>query len=100
MGRLAPDLKQTRRDPAQGPPDSAMRLRPRQERKTLGAWGMQERWAMKLFTGWVMSAGLVLTAAAANAQPLAPYEIGEAPYAVASDIDGPYAEMPPEALAP
>jgi hypothetical protein len=55
---------------------------------------------MKLFTGWVMSAGLVLTAAAANAQTLAPYEIGEAPYAVASDIDGPYAEMPPEALAP
>jgi hypothetical protein len=52
---------------------------------------------MKLFTGWVMSAGLVLTAAAANAQVLAPYEIGRSPYSVASDVDGPYAGMPPEA---
>jgi hypothetical protein len=51
---------------------------------------------MKLFTGWVMSAGLVLTAAAANAQVLAPYEIGRSPYTAASDIDGPYAGMPPE----
>jgi hypothetical protein len=61
---------------------------------------MQERRAMKLFTGSVMAAGLVLTAATANAQPLAPYEIGEPPYAVVSDIDGPYAGMPPEAPAP
>jgi hypothetical protein len=52
---------------------------------------------MKLFTGWVMSAALVLTAAAANAQVLAPYEIGRSPYTVASDVDGPYAGMPPEA---
>jgi hypothetical protein len=55
---------------------------------------------MKLFTGWVMSAGLVLTAAAANAQVLAPYEIGRSPYPVASDVDGPYAGMPPEAPPP
>jgi hypothetical protein len=61
---------------------------------------MQERSAMKLFTGWVMSAGLVLTAATANAQTLAPYETGELPYAGVSDIDGPYAGMPPEAPAP
>jgi len=55
---------------------------------------------MKLFTGWVMSAGLVVTAAAANAQVLAPYEIGRSPYTVASDVDGPYAGMPPEAPPP
>src|SRR5215212_4902792 len=39
---------------------------------------------MKLFTGWVMSAGLVLATAAANAQVLAPY-----------DIDGP-SLLPPQ----
>jgi hypothetical protein len=43
---------------------------------------------MKLFTGWVMSAGLVLTAAAANAQGA---------YTAVSDIGGPYAAMPQEA---
>ena len=53
---------------------------------------------MKLFTGWVMSAGLVFTAAAANAQVLAPYETGR--YAVVSDIGGPYAAMPPDAPVP
>jgi hypothetical protein len=58
---------------------------------------------MKLFTGWMMSAGLVLTAAAANAQAanaqvLAPYH--RPPYAVVSDIEGPYAAMPPEAQVP
>ena len=51
---------------------------------------------MKLFTGWIVSAGLVLAATAANAQLLAPYEIGRSPYSVASDFDGPYAAMPPE----
>src|ERR1700680_3742151 len=69
---------------------------------------------MKLFTRWVMSAGLVLTAAAAaNAQGLAPYGIGGARYAPVSDIEGPgpsaavtpggpgpYAAMPPEAPGP
>jgi hypothetical protein len=45
---------------------------------------------MKLFTGWVLSAGLVLTAAAAQAQSVSPYM-------AASDIGGPYAAaaMPP-----
>ena len=47
---------------------------------------------MKLFTGWVMSAGLVFTAAAANAQVLVPYEIGKSPHEVVSDVDGPYAD--------
>jgi hypothetical protein len=49
---------------------------------------------MKLFTGWIMSAGLVLTAAAANAQVLAPYGVGRSPYAAASDVEGPYAARP------
>jgi hypothetical protein len=55
---------------------------------------------MKLFTGWVMSAGLVFAAAAADAQVLAPNESGRSPYSVVSDIDGPYAAMPPEAPVP
>jgi hypothetical protein len=70
---------------------------------------------MKLFTGWVVSAGLVVTAAAANAQVLAPqvlapqvlvpevlapYETGRSPYTVASDVEGPYTAMPPEVPAP
>jgi hypothetical protein len=50
---------------------------------------------MKLFTGWIMSAGLVLAATSANAQVLAPIEVGGPRYAVVSDVDGPYAAMPP-----
>ena len=52
---------------------------------------------MKLFTGWVVSAGLVCTAAAANAQVLVPYGIARSPYAAASDIGGSYAAMPRDA---
>jgi hypothetical protein len=55
---------------------------------------------MKLFTGWFMSAGLVFMAAAANAQVLAPYQAGRSPYAAVSDIEGPYAAMPPDAPVP
>ncbi len=55
---------------------------------------------MKLFTGWVMPAGLVFVAAAANAQGLAPYEIERSPYTAVSDVGGSYAAMPPEAPAP
>jgi hypothetical protein len=55
---------------------------------------------MKLFTGWVISAGLVVMAAGANAQGLAPYETGRSPYAVVSDFEGPYAAMPAEIPAP
>ena len=51
---------------------------------------------MKLFTGWAVSAGLVLAAAGAHAQVLAPYANGRAPYTAVSDVDGPYAAMPPE----
>lgn len=55
---------------------------------------------MKLFTGWVMSAGLVLAATSANAQMLAPYQIGGPRYSAVSDFDGPYAEVPPEVPGP
>jgi len=55
---------------------------------------------MKLSKGWVMSAGLLLTATAAHAQGLAPYEIGRSHAAAVSDFDGPYAEMPQEAPVP
>jgi hypothetical protein len=57
---------------------------------------------MKLFTGWVMSAGLALAATSANAQMLAPIEmpIGIAGSLVTtvSDVGGAYAEalMPGE----
>jgi hypothetical protein len=55
---------------------------------------------MKLFSGWVIPAGLVLMAGAANAQMLAPYDTGRSPYAAVSDIDGPYAAMPPDEAPP
>ncbi|SDS96782.1 hypothetical protein [Bradyrhizobium canariense] len=48
---------------------------------------------MKLFTGWVMLAGLVLAATSANAQVQAPG--GTPGYAAVSDFNGPYAAMPP-----
>src|ERR1700687_62968 len=97
-GRVAPDLKQTRRDPAQGPPDSAMRLvRWTKSENARGVGRCRSDWAMKLFTGWIMSAGLVFSAAAANAQVLAPHESGRPPYSRVSDVEGPYAAIPPEA---
>jgi hypothetical protein len=49
---------------------------------------------MKLFTGWVLSAGLVLAATSANAQAQAQDEIGHSRYSAGAD--GPYAAMPPE----
>jgi hypothetical protein len=52
---------------------------------------------MRLLTGWIVSAGLIVTAAAANAEVLAPYDLGSSPYAVVSDVGGHYAAMPPEA---
>ena len=55
---------------------------------------------MKLFTGWALSAGLALTAVAANAQVPAPYANGRPAYAVVSDFEGPYAAMPPDAPVP
>ena len=55
---------------------------------------------MRLFTGWVMSAGLVLSAVAANAQGVAPAEAGRSLYTDVSDFGGPYAAMPPEVAVP
>jgi hypothetical protein len=55
---------------------------------------------MKLFAGWILSAGLVAVAGAANAQVSGPTDVGNSPYVAASDIDGPYAAMPPEAEGP
>jgi hypothetical protein len=59
---------------------------------------------MKLLTGWVISAGLVVTAVTAHAQGASPSGTGGS-YTAVSDIDGPYARgpyaaMPPEAPAP
>src|SRR5260221_4926848 len=99
-GCAAPDLKQTRPDPAQGLPDSAMNLALGQGAKCSGRGVFRSDGAMKLFTGWIMSAGLVLTATAANAQVLAPYGIGRSPYAMVSDVEGRYAAMPPDVPAP
>jgi hypothetical protein len=62
---------------------------------------------MKLFMGWAVLgwavlAGVVFTAAAANAQVLTPAEIGRLPVMPVSDVGGPgpYAAMPPEAPRP
>jgi hypothetical protein len=55
---------------------------------------------MKLFTGWVVSAGLVFTAATAHAQGVAPQGASGSPYVAVSDFGGPYAAMPPEAPPP
>src|SRR6201991_850272 len=96
-------LQQAGRDPAQGLPDLAARLSPGRKRnqppETLPARGRTPgESAMKLFTGWAVSAGLVLVAAAANAQVLAPTGIG--PATRVSDVGSPYAAMPPEAPPP
>ncbi|MBB1094038.1 hypothetical protein HUU61_22445 [Rhodopseudomonas palustris] len=47
------------------------------------------------FIGWMMSAGFVATATAALAQPAPPREIGRPAITATSDIEGPYAAMPP-----
>jgi hypothetical protein len=52
---------------------------------------------MMQFRGWVMSAGLVLAATSANAQIVAPDEGARPLYSAVSDVDGPYAVMPPRA---
>jgi hypothetical protein len=54
---------------------------------------------MKLFTGWI-AAGLVLTAAAANAQVSVPYRVGAASIFGVSDVEGPYAAMPSDVPSP
>ena len=51
---------------------------------------------MKLFTGWVVAAGVALAATGAQAQLPAPHQ----GYTAVSDVNGPYAAMPPEAPVP
>ncbi|MBS0529475.1 MAG: hypothetical protein JSS22_08815 [Proteobacteria bacterium] len=51
---------------------------------------------MRLVMGWAASLAAMVVASAAQAQVLAPTEIGQ-PAVVVSDVDGPYAAMPPEA---
>jgi hypothetical protein len=63
-----------------------------------GAGALQERWTMKLITGWALTAGLVFGAAAAQAQ--VPHEAAGSLYTQVSDFEGPYAAMPPEVAAP
>jgi hypothetical protein len=60
---------------------------------------------MKLFTGWILTVGLVLAATGAHAQSVAPNEAGRPLYRSVSDVSGPavggpYAAMPPEAPRP
>lgn len=57
---------------------------------------------MKLFTGWVLATGVLLAAAGAHAQSVAPSDAGRPLYRSVSDVSGPYvggpyAAMPPEA---
>ena len=95
LGR-ALDLEQTRRDAAQGPPKSPKTLKP------WGADGAREQ--MKLLAGCAVSAGLLVATWSANAQTLAFYGPGQAPYQTVSDFDEPYgAESPaplPQGAAP
>jgi hypothetical protein len=51
---------------------------------------------MRLFTGSVISAALIFTAVAANAQGTAPRDAGRTGYVGASDFNGPYGDLPPE----
>lgn len=55
---------------------------------------------MMRFSGWAMTAGLVLAASAANAQMLAPTDAGRPSYRSVSDLDGPYAAVPQPPPAP
>jgi len=61
---------------------------------------LKEHRAMKLLMGWGILAGLVGALPAANAQVSARYEFAGPPYAVASDIEGPYAAMPEQIVVP
>jgi hypothetical protein len=49
---------------------------------------------MKLFTEWMLAAGLAFSATAAQAQMPAPYDAGRSPYTRASDFGAPYREAP------
>src|SRR2546421_12301259 len=74
-------------------------------RQSSRAFGSETLWAcagcrshrtMKLFNGLFILAALGAGATGAHAQVLAPYEIGGPPYAIVSDVEGPYAPPPGE----
>src|SRR5712672_2546012 len=73
------------------------------ERKRSGQGANRSR-VMKLFTGWMVAAGLALAATAAQAQVPATEGAGRPSYTAVSDVGGaapgPYAAMPPEAPRP
>ena len=50
---------------------------------------------MKLFIGWVATAGVLVTTAA-EAQVPAPYRLGSGAAVTVSDVGGPYAALPPD----
>lgn len=50
---------------------------------------------MKLFIGWVATAGVLVTSAA-EAQVPAPYRLGAGAAVTVSDVGGPYAALPPD----
>src|SRR5262249_33613737 len=62
----------------------------------------QEHFAMKLFTGWVLAAGLAMGATAANAQMPGPSRVSDfgAPYSEAPYRGGPYYAPPPVVEVP
>lgn len=55
---------------------------------------------MKRLTGWAVCTGLMLAAAAANAQMAVPYGAGSASVTAVSDFDGPYTAVPPGVPGP
>jgi hypothetical protein len=55
---------------------------------------------MKLFNGLFIAATLAAGATAANAQVLAPYEIGGSPYAVGPEVEGRYGPPPGAPVLP
>src|SRR6266566_6073620 len=65
-----------------------------ERKKRSGPRGVTGATAMKLFTTWVVSAGLALAATAADAQVLVPHGAGSSGYTAVSDVDGPYAAVP------
>src|SRR5712671_4391503 len=73
------------------------------ERKRSGHGANRSR-VMKLFTGWMVAAGLALAATAAQAQVPVPDGAGRSSYTPVSDVGGPtpgpYEAMPPEAPRP
>jgi hypothetical protein len=57
--------------------------------------GATKELAMKLFIGWVATAGVLVTTAA-EAQVPAPYRLGAGAPVTVSDVGGPYAALPPD----